>query len=46
MFSLSSPIENGLIVDWVGIEGIWKHAYLNEMHIEPNEQPILISEDP
>lgn len=39
------PIEHGIVVDWDGLERLWRHAY-TELQVEPTDQAVLITEAP
>ena len=41
-----SPLEGGVVMDWDGMEKIWHHIFYNELRVNPENQPILISEPP
>ena len=40
------PLEGGVVMDWDGMEKIWHHIFYNELRVNPENQPILISEPP
>ena len=40
------PVEGGLVKDWDGMEKIWQHIFYNELRVNPENQPVLISEPP
>ena len=46
VLSLSYPIQNGVINDWETMEVIWHHAFSEELHIKPDEHPVLMTEPP
>lgn len=41
---IRSPIQNGLISDWDGVQNLIQHVYEKELRIAPNEHPVLFSE--
>ncbi|KAK8871544.1 hypothetical protein M9Y10_007276 [Tritrichomonas musculus] len=43
---LKRPIERGIITNWDDIEKIWHHAFYNELHVDPSEHPVLLTEAP
>ena len=43
---LSYPVQRGIVVDWDDMEKIWHHAFYNELFIDPQEHPILLTEAP
>ncbi|KAH3745045.1 actin, cytoplasmic 2 [Pelomyxa schiedti] len=40
------PIERGRITNWDDMEAIWRHALTNELHVKPEEHPILLTDAP
>ena len=40
------PIENGIVNDWYDMEKIWRHTFFNELRVEPEEHPVLLTEPP
>ncbi|CAD5126846.1 DgyrCDS14876 [Dimorphilus gyrociliatus] len=40
------PIEKGIVRNWDDMEQIWQHTFYNELHVLPEEQPILMTEAP
>jgi len=43
---IKCPVQNGVIVNWDGIEKILNHSFYNELRCAPEEHPILLSEAP
>lgn len=41
---IQSPIQNGLISDWEGVEKLLDHTFKFGLRINPNEHPILLTE--
>ncbi|GBG59349.1 hypothetical protein CBR_g38378 [Chara braunii] len=41
---LQYPIEHGMVVDWDGMESIWAHLIHQELRIQPEEHPVLLTE--
>merc|ERR1711953_1120122 len=46
VLKLAYPIEHGIINSWDDMEKIWHHTFYNELRIEPNEHPVLLTEAP
>jgi actin-related protein len=43
---LHSPIEYGIVTNWDEMEKIWHHTFYNELRIDPEEHPVLLTEAP
>jgi len=43
---LSYPIEHGIITSWDDMEKIWDHTFQNELRVDPEEHPVLLTEAP
>ena len=41
-----SPVEGGVVRDWAGMEKIWQQIFFNELRLDPENKPILLSEPP
>lgn len=46
LLNLRKPIQNGMISQWDDLEKIWSHGFTNELHVLPEEHPILMTEKP
>ena len=46
VLNIISPIKQGVIKDWEGIEDIWFHTMSNELKVPPDQHPVLLSEPP
>ena len=44
--TLRYPIDHGIVTDWDDMERIWQELFYNEMGIDPEEHPILLTEAP
>jgi len=40
------PIERGIVTSWDGMEKIWHHSFHNELKIDPEEHPVLLTDPP
>ena len=40
------PIQEGQIVGWDGIEEIWRHAFENELRVDPTQCAVMITQSP
>ncbi|OIW07373.1 hypothetical protein TanjilG_10208 [Lupinus angustifolius] len=45
-YTLTYPIKHGVVNNWVDMEKIWHHTFKNELHVNPEEHPILLTEAP
>lgn len=43
---LRRPLDNGIVNNWEDIERIWHHCFYDELHIVPEDFPVLITEKP
>ena len=46
VLKLEYPLEHGVVKDWDGMEKIWHFTFYNELRVNPNEHPILLTEAP
>ena len=46
ILSLSYPIEHGIINNWDDMERIWHHTFYNELRLDPEDHPIVLTEAP
>uniref|UniRef100_A0A183BN87 ANK_REP_REGION domain-containing protein n=1 Tax=Globodera pallida TaxID=36090 RepID=A0A183BN87_GLOPA len=43
ILTLQYPIEHGIVTNWDDMETIWHHTFENEMQVDPNKHPVLIT---
>ncbi|MFX0093053.1 MAG: rod shape-determining protein [Candidatus Hodarchaeota archaeon] len=46
VLKLIYPIEHGVVTDWEAMGKIWTYTFHNELHIDPSEHPLLLTEAP
>ena len=46
LLNMSYPIEHGMITSWDGMEKIWHHTFCNELRVDSEEHPVLVTETP
>ncbi|KAI3691344.1 hypothetical protein L2E82_49679 [Cichorium intybus] len=46
MLTLRYPIEHGFVTNWDDMERIWHHTFYNELRVEPEDEPVLLTEAP
>jgi actin len=43
---LKRPVERGMVINWDDMEKVWHHTLYNELHVAPEEHPVMLSESP
>lgn len=46
LLTLSYPVENGVVKNWEDMEKVWHETFYTELKIDPQEQPVLLTEAP
>ncbi|EDV29474.1 uncharacterized protein TRIADDRAFT_18605, partial [Trichoplax adhaerens] len=46
VLTLSHPVEHGVVKDWDDMELLWQHMFEDQLRLEANEHPVLITEAP
>ena len=42
--TMIKPIEKGIIKDWDVMEKVWHHTFYNELQVDPQEHPVMITD--
>ncbi|XP_067679748.1 uncharacterized protein [Haliotis asinina] len=43
---LNYPVSHGIVLNWEDMELLWRHTFDNELHVTPEEHPVLLTEAP
>ena len=46
MLSIDYPIKNGIVTNWDDMEKIWRYTFSEELHIVPEQHPVLLTDAP
>jgi len=44
--TIEYPILHGIITNWDDMEKMWYHTFYNELRVDPEEHPVIITEPP
>ncbi|MFX0090621.1 MAG: hypothetical protein ACFFBD_02570, partial [Candidatus Hodarchaeota archaeon] len=40
------PLKRSILTDWGAMEKIWHYIFYTELHVDPSEHPVLLTESP
>jgi len=46
VLALKYPIEHGIVTNWEDMEKVWHHTFFNELRVQPEDHPVLLTEAP
>ena len=46
VLTIQYPIEHGIVTNWDDMEKIWHHTFYNELRIDPEDHPVMLTEAP
>eukprot|EP00105_Crassostrea_gigas_P007700 XP_011422029.2 PREDICTED: actin [Crassostrea gigas] len=46
MLTLTYPIKRGIVDKWDDMKEIWNHVFYNELRVDPEKHPVLLTESP
>ena len=46
ILSLSYPLDHGVIENWKDMEMVWEHCYQNELRVNSEDAPAMLTEAP
>lgn len=46
ILTISSPLSNGIVNNWDDMETLWRHTFLDALHVSPEEHPVLLTSSP
>lgn len=41
-----TPVTRGVVTNWDDLEKIWHHTFYNELNLQPQDHPVLVTEAP
>jgi actin len=46
VLNITYPIEHGVITNWTFMEALWRHVFVNELRVTPEERSVMLTEAP
>lgn len=46
LLKLTYPMEHGVVTNWSDMEKLWYHMFTQELKVQPEEHPLLLTEAP
>ncbi|XP_063961764.1 actin, muscle-like [Lytechinus pictus] len=46
ILTLQLPLEHGIVTHWEDMEEIWRHIFSNQLQVQPDNHPVLLTECP
>ena len=46
ILTITYPLEHGVVTNWDFMEKVWHHTFYNELRINPEEHPVMLTEAP
>ena len=44
--NINNPMQHGIVTSWDDMQAVWHHTFYNELRVNPEEQPVLLTEAP
>eukprot|EP00440_Ansanella_granifera_P039742 gb/GFBE01043105.1/.p1 GENE.gb/GFBE01043105.1/~~gb/GFBE01043105.1/.p1 ORF type:complete len:392 (+),score=94.82 gb/GFBE01043105.1/:1-1176(+) len=46
VLTLVYPLEHGIVQNWDDMEKVWHHTFYNELRVNPDQRPVMLTEAP
>lgn len=46
VLTIKYPLEHGIVTDWGEMEKIWHYTFYNELRVNPEDHPVMLTEAP
>lgn len=46
VLTISYPLDHGVVTNWDDMEKVWHYAFYNELRVNPEEHPVMLTEAP